>query len=78
VSGQLYALATLSSVPIRKNLGGPQKRSGRCGIEKSLVPTGNFIPVVLLVAIPTEISRFHGSGKELFQKFRKILCRIGT
>jgi hypothetical protein len=38
--------------PLDKKLGGPQRRSGRYGVEKkSLPPAGNGIPSTQLVAL---------------------------
>jgi hypothetical protein len=39
--------------PLDRTLGGPQSRSGHCGEEKILDPTGIRAPAV---AIPTELS----------------------
>jgi hypothetical protein len=68
VSGQLHALAALPSggkcprYPLDSRLGGPQSRSGRCGEEKILDPTGTRTPTPRSfsrypVAILTTLSR---------------------
>jgi hypothetical protein len=36
--------------PLERKLGGPQSRSGRCGAEKNLDPSGNRTPAVQRVA----------------------------
>jgi hypothetical protein len=41
--------------PLDKRLGGPQSRSGRCGVRKVFAPTGNQNSAVQPVAIPTEL-----------------------
>jgi hypothetical protein len=65
VSGQLHAPAALRSSKeaaylLDRRLGGPQRRSGRCGVKKNLLPLPGverrlFSP--LPVIIPTELSR---------------------
>jgi hypothetical protein len=54
-SGQLHATAGLPSgkeppYPLRRRLGGPQIRSGRCGEKKNLAPIGNRSRAVQPVA----------------------------
>jgi hypothetical protein len=54
VSVQLHAPAALPRgksyrYPLDRRLGGPQSRSGRCGEEKILHPTGTRIPTPLVV-----------------------------
>jgi hypothetical protein len=71
-------VVTLFWRPLGRKLDGPQSRSGRCGIEESLDPAWNLIPVALPVAVPTELSRLPYSKKEIFQKAKKILCHIGN
>jgi hypothetical protein len=51
VSGQLHAPAALPPCSLDRRLGGPQRRPGRGGEEKSSItaPAGNWTPVVQLV-----------------------------
>jgi hypothetical protein len=41
-----YALRRSPRYSLDRVLGGPQNRSGRCGEEKNLAPTGNPTPAV--------------------------------
>jgi hypothetical protein len=56
VSGQLQAPAALlpwenrPRYPLDMRLGGPQSRSGRCGVEKNVAPAGILTPAVQPVA----------------------------
>jgi hypothetical protein len=43
--------------PLDKRLGGPKNRSGRCGEETNLAPTGTRTPTPRYTAIPTALSR---------------------
>jgi hypothetical protein len=38
VSGQLNATVALPPVPMDTRLGGPKSRSGRCGVNRNLLP----------------------------------------
>jgi hypothetical protein len=60
VSGQLHFLTALLPVPLDRRLGGPQTRSGSCGVEKKILPLPGTEPQpssLYPVTIPTELSR---------------------
>jgi hypothetical protein len=44
VSGLLHTPAALPTGPIEEEAGGSQSRSGRCGIEKNLLPLPGIEP----------------------------------
>jgi hypothetical protein len=63
VNGEHHTLAALPPgkhlpVPLYNRLGGPQKRSGRYGAAKNLLPLLGIDSARSLVVIPTELSRF--------------------
>jgi hypothetical protein len=58
---------------LHRRLGGPQSRSGRCGVEKNLLPLPGIDPrlsISLPVAIPTEPSRI-----VTYKQTHHTLCR---
>jgi hypothetical protein len=65
VSSQLHPPAALPPgkeprYPLDRRLGGPQSRSGRCGEEKILDPTGTLSVLVSMI---------RGFGNDFFQSY---------
>jgi hypothetical protein len=64
-----------------RRLGGPQSRSGRCGMKKNLLPLPGIElrllgrPVYSLFAVPTEIFRFFNMWITLVKTERKLVSR---